>query len=182
MAATALCRHPPGALSGQDLGEGVRRMEPGSSRWQPVVQETPGQREQVLRREKEQRAARLLWPRQDARQERAELLAWHQQRLSALEQQHQPERLRELQSSFLRLYQHLAAWTEPGWGLGDLMAHGAPSWPSSPALDPNTHSEEQQNLKTIGEYPGMITNPRCSAAVHMNSHRARDWPLGNLAV
>ncbi|XP_065510741.1 uncharacterized protein LOC136000720 isoform X2 [Caloenas nicobarica] len=157
-------------------------MEPGSSRGQPVVQETPGQREQVLRREKEQRAARLLWPRQDARQERAELLARHQQRLSALEQQHQPERLRELQSSFLRLYQHLAAWTEPGWGVGDIMAHGAPSWPSSPALDPNTHSEEQQNLKTIGEYPGMITNPRCSAAVHMNSHRARDWSLGNLAV
>ncbi|XP_065514278.1 fas-binding factor 1 homolog isoform X2 [Caloenas nicobarica] len=111
-------------------------MEPGSS-W---VWETHGQREQMLRREKEQQAARLLWQRQDARQERAELLAQHQQRLSALEQQHQLERLRELQ----RLYQHLAAWTEPGWGLGDLMAHGAPSWPSSPALDPNTQSEEQQ--------------------------------------
>ncbi|XP_065514293.1 uncharacterized protein LOC136002982 [Caloenas nicobarica] len=131
-----------GALSGQDLGEGVRRMEPGSSRWQPVVQETHRQLEQMLQQEKEQRAAQLLWQRQDARQERAELLAQHQQRLSALEQQHQLERLQELQ----RLYQHLAAWTEPEWGLGDLMAHGAPSWPSSPALDPNTQSEEQQAL------------------------------------
>ncbi|XP_065504916.1 uncharacterized protein LOC135996676 [Caloenas nicobarica] len=135
---------PPGPLSGQDLGEGVRRMEPGSSRWQPVVRETHGQREQVLRREKEQQAARLLWPRQDARQdarqERAELLAQHQQRLSALEQQHQLEWLRELQ----RFYQHLAAWTEPGWGLGDLKAHGAPSLRSSPPLDPNTQSKEQQ--------------------------------------
>ncbi|XP_065496236.1 uncharacterized protein LOC135991480 [Caloenas nicobarica] len=117
-------------------------MEPGSSRWQPVVQETHGQREQMLQQEKEQRAARLLWQRQDARQERAELLVQDQQRLSALEQQHQLERLQELQ----RFYQHLAAWTEPEWGLGDLMAHGAPSWPSSPALDPNTQSEEQQAL------------------------------------
>ncbi|XP_065495444.1 uncharacterized protein LOC135991094 isoform X2 [Caloenas nicobarica] len=157
MTATALCRHPSGALSGQHLGEGVRRMEPGSSRWQPVAQETHGQREQVLQWEKEQRAARLLWQRQDARQEQAELLAQHQQRLSALEQQHQLERLRELQ----RFYQHLTAWTEPGWGLGDLMAHGAPSWPSSPALDPNTQSKEQQ-VQAPTRCPGCWAPARCT--------------------
>ncbi|XP_065514276.1 uncharacterized protein LOC136002966 [Caloenas nicobarica] len=130
----------------EDLGEGVRRMEPGSSRWQPVVWEIHGQREQMLRREKEQQVARLLWQRQDARQERAELLAQHQQRLSALEQQHQLEQLQ-------RLHQHLTGWTEPGWGLGDLMAHGAPSWPSSPALDPNTQSEEQQIFRAVLRIP-----------------------------
>ncbi|XP_065501059.1 fas-binding factor 1 homolog isoform X2 [Caloenas nicobarica] len=81
-------------------------MEPGSSRWQPVVWETHGQREQMLRREKEQQVARLLWQRQDARQERAELLAQHQQCLSALEQQHQLEQLRELQSPEISLIIH----------------------------------------------------------------------------
>ncbi|NXT43703.1 FBF1 factor, partial [Pelecanoides urinatrix] len=64
-----------------------------------VVEETYGQREERLRREKEQLAAQLLSQRQDAEQARAELLAQHQQRLAALEQQSalELERLRELQ-------------------------------------------------------------------------------------
>ncbi|XP_065500574.1 uncharacterized protein LOC135994167 [Caloenas nicobarica] len=136
---------------------------PPGGQWEPVeVQETAGQWEQLLRREKEQQVARLLWQRQDARQERAELLAQHQQRLRSLEQQHQLEQLRELQ----RLYQHLAAWTEPGWGLGDLMAHGAPSWPSSPALDPNTQLEEQQALQRA------IRSPRSLLFSRLNSPRS----------
>ena len=35
-------------------------------------------------------------------------------------------------------------WTEPGWAPGDLIAHAAPSWPSSPARDPSTQSPGQQ--------------------------------------
>ncbi|NXP05153.1 FBF1 factor, partial [Thinocorus orbignyianus] len=64
-----------------------------------VVEETYGQREERLRREKEQLAAQLLSQSQDAEQARAELLAQHQQRLAALEQQSvlELERLRELQ-------------------------------------------------------------------------------------
>lgn len=64
-----------------------------------VVEETFGQREERLRREKEQLAAQLLSQSQDAEQARAELLAQHQQRLAALEQQStlELERLRELQ-------------------------------------------------------------------------------------
>ncbi|NWU48505.1 FBF1 factor, partial [Dromas ardeola] len=64
-----------------------------------VVEETYGQREEKLRREKEQLAAQLLSQSQDAEQARAELLAQHQQRLAALEQQStlELERLRELQ-------------------------------------------------------------------------------------
>ncbi|KAM6050569.1 fas-binding factor 1 isoform 2-T3 [Chlamydotis macqueenii] len=64
-----------------------------------VVEESYGQREERLRREKEQLAAQLLSQSQDAEQARAELLAQHQQRLAALEQQNalELERLRELQ-------------------------------------------------------------------------------------
>ncbi|NXS45067.1 FBF1 factor, partial [Balaeniceps rex] len=64
-----------------------------------VVEETYGQREERLRREKEQLAAQLLSQSQDAEQARAELLEQHQQRLAALEQQSalELERLRELQ-------------------------------------------------------------------------------------
>ncbi|NXT00546.1 FBF1 factor, partial [Jacana jacana] len=64
-----------------------------------VVEETYGQREERLRREKEQLAAQLLSQSQDAERARAELLAQHQQRLAALEQQStlELERLRELQ-------------------------------------------------------------------------------------
>ncbi|NXH70536.1 FBF1 factor, partial [Hydrobates tethys] len=64
-----------------------------------VVEESCGQREERLRREKEQLAAQLLSQSQDAEQARAELRAQHQQRLAALEQQSalELERLRELQ-------------------------------------------------------------------------------------
>ncbi|XP_074016513.1 fas-binding factor 1 isoform X2 [Numenius arquata] len=64
-----------------------------------VVEETYGQREERLQREKEQLAAQLLSQSQDAEQARAELLAQHQQHLAALEQQSalELERLRELQ-------------------------------------------------------------------------------------
>ncbi|NXT54415.1 FBF1 factor, partial [Pluvianellus socialis] len=64
-----------------------------------MVEETYGQREERLRREKEQLAAQLLSQSQDAQHTRAELLAQHQQRLAALEQQNtlELERLRELQ-------------------------------------------------------------------------------------
>ncbi|KAM9281751.1 fas-binding factor 1 [Morus bassanus] len=64
-----------------------------------VVEETYGQREERLRREKEQLAAQLLSQSQDAEQARAELVAQHQQRLVALEQQSalELERLQELQ-------------------------------------------------------------------------------------
>lgn len=64
-----------------------------------MVEETYGQREERLRREKEQLAAQLLSQRQDAEQARAELLAQHQQQLATLEQQStlELERLRELQ-------------------------------------------------------------------------------------
>ncbi|NXS66846.1 FBF1 factor, partial [Pandion haliaetus] len=64
-----------------------------------VVEETYGQREERLRREKEQLAAQLLSQSQDAKQARAELLAQHQQHLATLEQQSmlELERLRELQ-------------------------------------------------------------------------------------
>ncbi|XP_010286247.1 PREDICTED: fas-binding factor 1, partial [Phaethon lepturus] len=64
-----------------------------------VVEETYGQREERLRREKEQLETQLLSQSQDAEQARAELLAQHQQRLATLEQQNtlELERLRELQ-------------------------------------------------------------------------------------
>ncbi|XP_064007806.1 fas-binding factor 1 [Pogoniulus pusillus] len=64
-----------------------------------VVEETYGQREERLRREKEQLMAQLLSQSQEAEQARAELLAQHQQRLAALEQQStlELERVRELQ-------------------------------------------------------------------------------------
>ncbi|XP_072736963.1 fas-binding factor 1 isoform X2 [Ciconia boyciana] len=64
-----------------------------------VVEETYGQREERLRREKEQLAAQLLSQSQGAEQARTELLAQHQQHLAALEQQNalELERLRELQ-------------------------------------------------------------------------------------
>ncbi|XP_046758420.1 borealin-like [Gallus gallus] len=38
----------------------------------------------------------------------------------------------------------LPAWTEPGWGPGDLIAHAASSRPSSPAPGPSTPSRGQQ--------------------------------------
>ncbi|XP_064322952.1 fas-binding factor 1 isoform X4 [Phalacrocorax carbo] len=64
-----------------------------------VVEETYGQREERLRREKEQLAAQLLSQSQDAEQARAELVAQHQQRLAVLEQRStlELERLQELQ-------------------------------------------------------------------------------------
>ncbi|XP_054250032.1 fas-binding factor 1 [Indicator indicator] len=64
-----------------------------------VMEETYGQREERLRREKEQLAAQLLSQSQAAEQARAELLAQHQQRLAALQQQStlELERVRELQ-------------------------------------------------------------------------------------
>lgn len=64
-----------------------------------VVEETYGQREERLRREKEQLAAQLLSQSQDAERARAELVAQHQQRVAMLEQQsaQELERLRELQ-------------------------------------------------------------------------------------
>ncbi|XP_066836250.1 fas-binding factor 1 isoform X1 [Anser cygnoides] len=66
-----------------------------------VVEETYGQREERLRREKEQLAAQLLLQSQDAERARAELVAQHQQRVATLEQQsaRELERLRELQRS-----------------------------------------------------------------------------------
>ncbi|KAM9177601.1 fas-binding factor 1 isoform 2-T2 [Mergus octosetaceus] len=66
-----------------------------------VVEETYGQREERLRREKEQLAAQLLSQSQDAERARAELVAQHQQRVATLEQQsaREVERLRELQRS-----------------------------------------------------------------------------------
>lgn len=66
-----------------------------------VVEETYGQREERLRREKEQLAAQLLSQSQDAERARAELVAQHQQRVATLEQQsaRELERLRELQRS-----------------------------------------------------------------------------------
>ncbi|XP_035198371.1 fas-binding factor 1 isoform X2 [Oxyura jamaicensis] len=66
-----------------------------------VVEETYGQREERLRREKEQLAAQLLSQSQDAERARAELVAQHQQRVATLEQQsaQELERLRELQRS-----------------------------------------------------------------------------------
>ncbi|NXO59593.1 FBF1 factor, partial [Aramus guarauna] len=64
-----------------------------------VVEETYGQREERLRREKEKLAAQLLSQSRDAEQARAELMEQHQQRLAMLEQQSalELERLRELQ-------------------------------------------------------------------------------------
>ncbi|XP_075597669.1 fas-binding factor 1 homolog, partial [Balearica regulorum gibbericeps] len=64
-----------------------------------VVEETYGQREERLRREKEQLAAQLLSQSRDAEQARTELMEQHQQRLAMLEQQSalELERLRELQ-------------------------------------------------------------------------------------
>lgn len=64
-----------------------------------VLEETYGQREERLRREKEQLAAQLLLQSQDAERARAELVAQHQQRVATLEQQsaREVERLRELQ-------------------------------------------------------------------------------------
>uniref|UniRef100_A0A8C3CPN7 Fas binding factor 1 n=1 Tax=Cairina moschata TaxID=8855 RepID=A0A8C3CPN7_CAIMO len=66
-----------------------------------VLEETYGQREERLRREKEQLAAQLLSQSQDAERARAELVAQHQQRVATLEQQsaREVERLRELQRS-----------------------------------------------------------------------------------
>ncbi|NXF93808.1 FBF1 factor, partial [Eubucco bourcierii] len=64
-----------------------------------VMEETYGQREERLRREKEQLMAQLLSQSQDAEQARAELLSQHQHHLAALEQQStlELERVRELQ-------------------------------------------------------------------------------------
>lgn len=64
-----------------------------------MVEETYGQREERLRREKEQLAAQLLSQSRDAEQARTELMEQHQQRLAVLEQQSalELERLRELQ-------------------------------------------------------------------------------------
>ncbi|XP_035749175.1 fas-binding factor 1 isoform X2 [Egretta garzetta] len=69
-----------------------------------VVEETYGQREERLRREKDQLAAQLLSQSRDVEQARAELLAQHQQRLAALEQQNalELERLRELQRASIQ--------------------------------------------------------------------------------
>ncbi|NXI69349.1 FBF1 factor, partial [Anseranas semipalmata] len=66
-----------------------------------VLEETYAQREERLRREKEQLAAQLLSQSQDAERARAELMAQHQQRVATLEQQsaRELERLRELQRS-----------------------------------------------------------------------------------
>ncbi|XP_072208416.1 fas-binding factor 1 isoform X3 [Excalfactoria chinensis] len=64
-----------------------------------VVEETYGQREERLRREKEQLEVQLLSQRQDAERARADLVAQHKQRVATLEQQsaQELERLRELQ-------------------------------------------------------------------------------------
>jgi len=64
-----------------------------------VVEETYGQREERLRREKEQLEAQLLSQSQDGERARAELVAQHKQRVATLEQQsaQELERLRELQ-------------------------------------------------------------------------------------
>lgn len=64
-----------------------------------MVEETYGQREERLRREKEQLEAQLLSQSQDAERARAELVAQHKQRVATLEQQsaQELERLRELQ-------------------------------------------------------------------------------------
>lgn len=64
-----------------------------------VVEETYGQREERLRREKEQLEAQLLSQSQDAERARADLVAQHKQRVATLEQQsaQELERLRELQ-------------------------------------------------------------------------------------
>lgn len=66
-----------------------------------VVEETYGQREERLRREKEQLEAQLLSQSQDGERARAELVAQHKQRVATLEQQsaQELERLRELQRS-----------------------------------------------------------------------------------
>ncbi|XP_010719688.1 fas-binding factor 1 isoform X6 [Meleagris gallopavo] len=66
-----------------------------------VVEETYGQREERLRREKEQLEAQLLSQSQDAERARADLVAQHKQRVATLEQQsaQELERLRELQRS-----------------------------------------------------------------------------------
>lgn len=64
-----------------------------------MVEETYGQREERLRREKEQLEAQLLSQSQDAERARADLVAQHKQRVATLEQQsaQELERLRELQ-------------------------------------------------------------------------------------
>lgn len=64
-----------------------------------VVEETYGQREMRLRREKEQLEVQLLSQRNDAEQARADLVAQHKQHMATLEQQsaQELERLRELQ-------------------------------------------------------------------------------------
>ncbi|XP_031454935.1 fas-binding factor 1 isoform X4 [Phasianus colchicus] len=66
-----------------------------------VVEETYGQREERLRREKEQLEVQLLSQSQDAERARADLVAQHKQRVATLEQQsaQELERLRELQRS-----------------------------------------------------------------------------------
>ncbi|XP_021270873.1 fas-binding factor 1 isoform X2 [Numida meleagris] len=66
-----------------------------------VVEETYGQREERLRREKEQLEAQLLSQSQDAERARADLVAQHKQHVATLEQQNaqELERLRELQRS-----------------------------------------------------------------------------------
>ncbi|NXS57980.1 FBF1 factor, partial [Brachypteracias leptosomus] len=64
-----------------------------------VLEESCGQREERLRREKEQLEAQLLGQSQAAERARAELLGQHQERLAALSQQNvlELERVRELQ-------------------------------------------------------------------------------------
>uniref|UniRef100_A0A8C9ENU0 Fas binding factor 1 n=1 Tax=Pavo cristatus TaxID=9049 RepID=A0A8C9ENU0_PAVCR len=66
-----------------------------------VVEETYGQREERLRREKEQLEAQLLSQSQAAERARADLVAQHKQHVATLEQQsaQELERLRELQRS-----------------------------------------------------------------------------------
>ncbi|XP_065591711.1 fas-binding factor 1 [Cyrtonyx montezumae] len=66
-----------------------------------VVEETYGQREERLRREKEQLEAQLLSLRQDAEQARVDLVARHKEHVATLEKQkaQELERLQELQRS-----------------------------------------------------------------------------------
>jgi len=59
----------------------------------------------------------------------------------------------------------LAAWTEPGWGRGDLIAHAASSRPSSPAPGPSTPSRGQQ-----------VRRPSPGRDAHRGRHGAEQLP------
>lgn len=59
----------------------------------------------------------------------------------------------------------LPAWTEPGWGPGDLIAHAASSRPSSPAPGPSTPSRGQQ-----------VQRPSPGREAHRGHHGAEQLP------